>query len=1055
LLSNIGARVAALVSLSLATFLVARVGGPAGVGIYALLRVVPGLVGVVTAAGLPGAVAYFLSGPARDDRRLPATIVATALAGGLAGTLIWFAAAPAAEGVLLPGLSTGLVLLGGVTVLSQLLVATAKSCSQGTDDMRGANVVIVNEELMFLPVYGLLVLAGVHGNGAVVAGLLLADVATFVPAWVRLARRGFFRGAQRPSTALARDLCSYGLRGQVGGVVTLLNLRLDFMILSVLSGPAVLGIYAIASKFAELLKIPALALSYVLYPEYARIAPAAAAARARRQMREAGLAVAAAAVPLWLVAGPLIPAIYGRDFSGAVVVTAYLYGTGRPGQNSWGVTVGLVLTVALDFALIPSFGAKGAAVASAVAYLASALALVWLFRRSAEPPQRRPADPRRRERRAARKAQERAAVLRLCLAIAVGGGIWLATADGSASPAPRTPLQYRYLIDSGSGQAAAAANGWNLLDVGSRAEADTLPKGTRGLVWVGDYDNNTCTWQVSNAEIARRLAGAARDPKVAGVFFSDEPDPYACPDAPAQHRARSRFIHSLDPRAFTILLADSNSGKQTLSQLHLWRGAADYVALDPYPCYRGAACRYGWIASVIRAADEARLHYWGVAQAFADDTWRWPTPAEERHMLAQWQASAAVGSMTFSWEWAGHSLRSQPALLRVLRQWNTGTRFATAARSLAASSRADEIHYTYTGPSSVAFDWRGGGATIRYGRTRRYGRTAVGRPPTPEPFSSAGPFREARLDGLAPGTTYHYSIGGGPDHTFATAPTGPFRFDAEGDVGAVSDFHHLATTQRQVAGDRPAFVLMVGDLTYGNDEGQASVDRHFDDVMAWSMRAAYMPAWGNHEWDKSTDDLRNYKGRFAIPHGAASPGAPAAGCCGEDWGWFDAGGVRFISYPEPYSDATWPDWQAKAGRVMAAAQADPAVHFIVTFGHRPAYSTGYHPGDPELASILDGFGDRFSKYVLNINGHSHDYERFRPIHHVVHITAGDSGSLETPWSGTDPRTAKRAMHLGHLRIQVTAKALTVQMICGEASSEDTTSCPTGSVFDSTTILARR
>jgi len=27
--------------------------------------------------------------------------------------------------------------------------------------------------------------------------------------------------------------------------------------------------------------------------------------------------------------------------------------------------------------------------------------------------------------------------------------------------------------------------------------------------------------------------------KVFGYFFSDEPDPFACPNAPAQHKARS------------------------------------------------------------------------------------------------------------------------------------------------------------------------------------------------------------------------------------------------------------------------------------------------------------------------------------------------------------------------------------------------------------------------------------------------------------------------------------------------------------------------------------
>jgi O-antigen/teichoic acid export membrane protein len=61
------------------------------------------------------------------------------------------------------------------------------------------------------------------------------------------------------------------------------------------------------------------------------------------------------------------------------VITAYLYGVGRPGLNSWAMAVGLVLTVVLDVLLIPRFGAMGAAIASAVAYVASTCALVAFY----------------------------------------------------------------------------------------------------------------------------------------------------------------------------------------------------------------------------------------------------------------------------------------------------------------------------------------------------------------------------------------------------------------------------------------------------------------------------------------------------------------------------------------------------------------------------------------------------------------------------------------------------------------------------------------------------
>src|SRR5215470_6140049 len=91
-----------------------------------------------------------------------------------------------------------------------------------------------------------------------------------------------------------------------------------------------------------------------------------------------------------------------------------------------------------------------------------------------------------------------------------------------------------------------------------------------------------------------------------------------------------------------------------------------------------------------------------------------------------------------------------------------------------AANGGDEIHYTLMGPTRVAFDWRGPATDIRYGATTSYESTAIAHTPSPLPFSSAGPFQEVVLTGLDPGTTYHYSIGGGPDGTFATAPTGSF-----------------------------------------------------------------------------------------------------------------------------------------------------------------------------------------------------------------------------------------------------------------------------------------
>jgi hypothetical protein len=383
---------------------------------------------------------------------------------------------------------------------------------------------------------------------------------------------------------------------------------------------------------------------------------------------------------------------------------------------------------------------------------------------------------------------------------------------------------------------------------------------------------------------------------------------------------------------------------------------------------------------------------------------------------------------------------------------------------------ADEVHWTIIGPTSVSFDWRGPETTLRYGLTTAYGSVVTAVAPTPLPFSSAGPFGEGRVTGLAAGTVYHYSIGTGPDHLFHTPPVrggSNFMIFAEGDIGDDSDWPRMGVVQDMIAAGHPAFVLGVGDLTYGNPDGQSAVDRHFNDVTRWSFDAAYMPAWGNHEWDTpSNDDMRNYKGRFDLPNPQTSPSAPTKGCCGEDWSWFDYGNVRFIAYPEPYDGSTWNEWATKAGPLMDQAQGDPAIRFIVTYGHRPAYSSGHHPGESALRTVLDNFGATHNKYVLNLNGHSHDYERSHPQHGVTHLTVGVGGAdLEQesgacPWYGGCPApswSAYRAMHHAAIQIRFSATSIMGTALCGppgeSGANLNDVSCTQGTIMDSFIIGA--
>jgi hypothetical protein len=399
-----------------------------------------------------------------------------------------------------------------------------------------------------------------------------------------------------------------------------------------------------------------------------------------------------------------------------------------------------------------------------------------------------------------------------------------------------------------------------------------------------------------------------------------------------------------------------------------------------------------------------------------------------------------------------------------------------AVMTAGAARAADEVHWTVMGQTAVTFDWRGGGAddTLRFrpavgGETR----IAVGQAPKPLPDSSPGPFCEARITGLAEDALYRYRIGNGPEHTFRTPPPrggAGFWFAEEADIGSSLHWKTVAVTQGMIAADhpdlagddRPRFVLVAGDLSYGDQGAAADVDQHFNDVMAWSQDAAYMPAWGNHEWTEAgetkPDGLQNYEGRFDLPNSQTSPGAaelPGNGP-GEDWYWFDYGNVRFIAFPEPYSGA-WTDWAARVDPIMAAAQRDAAISFIVTFGHRPSWSSGAdHEGDASLAKRMAALHARHSKFVLSIQAHSHHYERSDPdrTDGILFIVGGGGGSTQgglrpsaPPWS------AYRLNHFQHLRVHVQPDRIDGYAICGPPSP-GADACVPGSVVDTWSIVTR-
>lgn len=264
----------------------------------------------------------------------------------------------------------------------------------------------------------------------------------------------------------------------------------------------------------------------------------------------------------------------------------------------------------------------------------------------------------------------------------------------TATPAPVSgtyPLRGMYSRQSNGGYDKIVASGHNLIDSGP-GQVSGLASGLKAMVWVGDYDDETCTWERSDAQIRSAVQAHIGDPKVGVWFIADEPwvgGSPRCPTTPSQMKARTDLIHSIDPSAKTLMVIDANSAEESLDQLPLWKGTVDYVGIDAYVCWQGQSCHYEWIDTLARAADAAGLDYWGVVQTFGDPSGqgaymctttsgcgrpRLPTAGEIHEQFVHWRATRMSSYLSFAWDWPSGTpslwLENHPELQLQLAQEN-------------------------------------------------------------------------------------------------------------------------------------------------------------------------------------------------------------------------------------------------------------------------------------------------------------------------------------------------------------------------------------------------
>lgn len=232
--------------------------------------------------------------------------------------------------------------------------------------------------------------------GAYVMGLVIQ--------WLLLRRDGRTLGRATPRAPLhlALVLARSGLVLQTFIIAQLLLLRIDVLFIAQIADMGEVGIYAVGVMLAELVWLVTDSLAQAMVERAVRDDEGIVLAVFLRAARMALALGLAAGVMAAVLAPVVVRLLFGRDFAPAAPVIALL----MPGILAMGIWrtispavvrlgqiwtqptyagVALVANVALNVALIPSLGARGAAISSSAAYLlAAALSLRWLLGRTGE-----------------------------------------------------------------------------------------------------------------------------------------------------------------------------------------------------------------------------------------------------------------------------------------------------------------------------------------------------------------------------------------------------------------------------------------------------------------------------------------------------------------------------------------------------------------------------------------------------------------------------------------------------------------------------------------------
>jgi O-antigen/teichoic acid export membrane protein len=204
-------------------------------------------------------------------------------------------------------------------------------------------------------------------------------------------------GIRPPALSVLLESMRFGLRAWIGTLADALNFRVDQILVALIASEAALGLYAVAVSVSEVLLYLTGGAVTALLPVIAGSPPERRADRTLHAFRSVAVTTAASVVVAAFLGPALLPVAFGSKFEGSVepfllllpgvlgvvvlaIFTNALVASSAPGRSSLGPLASVFVSLALNFALIPPFGASGAAAAASAGFCAGGVTALLAYR---------------------------------------------------------------------------------------------------------------------------------------------------------------------------------------------------------------------------------------------------------------------------------------------------------------------------------------------------------------------------------------------------------------------------------------------------------------------------------------------------------------------------------------------------------------------------------------------------------------------------------------------------------------------------------------------------